>query len=179
MSLFDNLKVRRVVTVRSKSLFCLRSKCCSSWSLTREQLLASAEVLLGKPELCTVVSAGSFMWQGHFRCTKWPCGPGGTLDGTGERDTGARLDLLLLPVHLLHLSVTESCKVWVFLLLCCTENWDNTQRVQKNMKIYLVVYSTIRFAFWLDFFFARFLPCFTCIPQSETRDGWGSFFVFY
>lgn len=74
--LSDNLKERREPTVRSKFLFCLESKWCSSWNLTREQLLASVEVLLGKPELCTVVSAGSFVWQGHFRCTKWPCGPG-------------------------------------------------------------------------------------------------------
>lgn len=58
----------------------------------------------------------------------------GTLGGTGERDTGARLDLLLLPVHLLHLSAVETCKVWVFLLLCCTENWDKVQNIPKNTK---------------------------------------------
>lgn len=67
--LFDSWKERGVVPVRSRSLFCPGSQWCSSWSLPGEQLLASVEVLQGKPELSTVVRAGSFMWQGHFSCT--------------------------------------------------------------------------------------------------------------
>lgn len=86
---FDNCKERGVLRVRSRSLLCSGPKWCSSRGLTREQLLASVEVLQGKPELSTVVSAGSFVWQGHFSCTKWPWGPGGgTLDGAGKGTLG-------------------------------------------------------------------------------------------